>query len=227
MSMSVSEALASRISCRAYTDEPVSDDLLEELLVSAAQAPSGGNVQPWRVWTFTGETLDAFTGRIRELRAEHPMGEGPEYDVYPADLWEPYRTRRFSNGEELYGSLGIERADKARRREQFGKNFEFFGAPAAVLLAIERRMGPPQWSDLGGFLQSFMLLATERGLGTCAQEAWTSWHRAAYEMIDIPQEVMIFCGIAVGHPDTEAPVNRWRSTRADAAEWLHRAELRG
>lgn len=224
MAMSVSDAIKARKSCRAFTDEPVDAALVTDLLEQAAWAPSGGNVQPWRVWVLAGDDLDAFTARIVELRGEFPMGQGPEYDVYPPELWEPYRTRRFSNGEQLYASIGIERADRPGRIGQFGKNFEFFGAPMALLIGIERRMGPPQWSDVGMFLQSFMLLAVENGLATCAQEAWTSWHEAAYEMLDLPDDVMLFCGIAIGHEDTEHPINNWRSDRAPATEWIHQAK---
>lgn len=226
MTESVADAVAARKSVRAFTDEPVDVAVVEQLLKDAAWAPSGGNVQPWRVWVLTGEVLETFRGRIRELHPEHPMGQGPEYDVYPPDLWEPYRTRRFTNGQQLYDAIDIPREDKVRRVMQFGKNFDFFGAPIALLIGIERRMGPPQWSDVGMFLQSFMLLAHEQGLGTCAQEAWTSWHQAAYETLDFPEDVILFCGMAIGHEDTEHPINNWRSDRADTSEWLHRAELR-
>lgn len=224
--MSVAQAVAARKSVRAFTDQPVDLAVVEELLKEAAWAPSGGNLQPWRVWLLAGEDLAAFKARVVELRDEFPMGQGPEYDIYPQNLWEPYRTRRFENGQQLYAAIDIPREDRAARIGQFGKNFEFFGAPVAFLAGIERRMGPPQWSDVGMFLQSFMLLATERGLGTCAQEAWTSWHQVAYEMIDIPEDVMIFCGMAIGYEDTAHPINNWRSERADASEWIHRAEVR-
>jgi nitroreductase len=225
MAMSVSEAVAARKSVRAFTDAPVDVESVERILKDAAWAPSGGNLQPWRVWILAGDELAAFKDRIRERRSEFPMGQGPEYDVYPPELWDPFRTRRFSNGEQLYASLGIERADKQGRRAQFGNNFEFFGAPIALLIGIDRKMGPPQWSDVGMFLQTVMLLAAERGLGTCAQEAWTSWHEAAYAMLDIPEDVMLFCGMAIGHEDTAHPINNWRSDRADPAEWITRATL--
>lgn len=226
MGMSVSEAVAARKSVRAFTSQPVDPADIRQLLTSAALSPSGGNVQPWRVWMLTGDVLQSFRGRVGELRAEFPMGQGGEYDVYPPELWEPYRTRRFKNGQDLYNAIGIPREDKAGRVRQFGNNFEFFGAPAALLIGVERRMGPPQWSDVGMFLQNLMLLATERGLATCAQEAWTSWHQVAYETLDFPEDVMLFCGMAIGYEDTEHPINNWRSDRADTAEWLHEATLR-
>ena len=226
MGMSVSEAVAARKSVRAFTSQPVDPADVRQLLVDAALAPSGGNVQPWRVWVLSGDVLGTFRSKIGELRAEFPMGQGPEYEVYPQELWDPYRSRRFKNGQDLYNSIGIPREDKAGRIAQFGNNFDFFGAPAAVLVGIERRMGPPQWSDVGMYLQNVMLLATERGLATCPQEAWTSWHKAAYETLDFPEDAMLFCGLAIGYEDVEHPINNWRSDRADTSEWLHEAKLR-
>ncbi|MFV0533140.1 MAG: nitroreductase [Cumulibacter sp.] len=226
MGMSVSEAVSTRKSVRAFTAQQVDPADVQQLLKDAALAPSGGNVQPWRIWVLTGDVLQTFRDKVRALRADHPMGQGGEYDVYPQDLWEPYRSRRFKNGQDLYASIDIPREDKAGRINQFGNNFDFFGAPAAVLVGIERRMGPPQWSDVGMYLQNVMLLATERGLATCPQEAWTSWHQVAYETLDWPEDVMLFCGLAIGYEDTAHPINNWRSDRADTSEWLHEAKLR-
>ncbi|WP_153504804.1 nitroreductase [Cumulibacter manganitolerans] len=224
--MSVSEAVAARKSVRAFTSQQVDPADLRRLLVDAAQAASGGNVQPWRLWVLTGEVLETFRAKVRGLREEFPMGQEPEYDVYPPDLWEPYRSRRFKNGQDLYAAIGIPREDKAGRRAQFGNNFDFFGAPAAVLVGIDRRMGPPQWSDVGMYLQNVMLLAVERGLATCPQETWTSWHKVVYETLDIPEDVMLFCGLAIGYEDLEHPINTWRSDRADPSEWIDDATLR-
>ena len=226
MGMSVSEAVAARKSVRAFTSQQVDPADVRRLLVDAAAAPSGGNVQPWRVWVLSGDVLETFRSKVSELRGEFPMGQGAEYDVYPPDLWDPYRSRRFKNGQDLYASIDIPREDKAGRIAQFGNNFDFFGAPAAVLVGIERRMGPPQWSDVGMYLQNVMLLAVERGLATCPQEAWTSWHKVAYETLDFPEDVMLFCGLAIGYEDVEHPINNWRSDRADTSEWLHEATLR-
>ena len=215
----LTELLARRRSVRAYTDEPVEEAEIQRLLAVAGMAPSGGNVQPWRVWTLTGDTLTRFRERIAELRREQPMGAGDEYPMYPPKLWEPYRTRRFDVGERLYASIGIERSDRDGRIAQFANNYDFFGAPAALLIGIERRMGRPQIMDLGMFIQTFLLAATEAGLATCPQAAWTSWHDAVYEMLDWPDDVMLMCGIAIGHEDTEHPINSWRAPRADVAEW--------
>ena len=107
----------------------------------------------------------------------------------------------------MYATLGIGREDKAGRLGQFAKNMDFFGAPAAIFCFIDRSMGPPQWSDLGMFLQTFMLLAQEAGLDTCPQEAWAVYEQAVSEFVGAPEEQRIFCGVAIGHADPDAPIN--------------------
>jgi len=212
--MDVAEAVARRKSIRQFTDEPIDDDVLRELLELAARAPSGGNVQPWRIYVLNGDTMR----RFRDVIADRPIGEG-EYDIYPPKLWEPYRTNRFQLGEQMYATIGIERDDKEGRLAQFAKNGDFFGAPAALFCFIDRGMGPPQWSDLGMFLQTFMLLAQERGIDTCAQEYWSVRHEAVREFVGAPDEELLFCGMAIGHADREHPINALESERMPLDEW--------
>ena len=212
--MFVSEAVARRKSIRQFTPDPVDDDTLRELLELAARAPSGGNVQPWRIYVVNGDSME----RFREFIADRPIEAG-EYDIYPAGLWEPYRTNRFALGEQMYATLGIGREDKAGRLEQFAKNSEFFGAPAALFCFIDRGMGPPQWSDLGMFLQTFMLLAQEAGLDTCPQEYWSVRHSAVTEFVGAPDNEMLFCGMAIGHADPDAPINSLISDRMPLEDW--------
>jgi nitroreductase len=212
--MHVSEAVERRRSIRQFTDEPVDDETLRSLLQRAARAPSGGNVQPWRIYVINGETM----ARFRSFIADRPIEAG-EYDIYPASLWEPYRTNRFTIGEQMYATLGIARDDKASRLEQFAKNGDFFGAPAALFCFIDRRMGPPQWSDLGMFLQTFMLLAQEAGIDTCPQEYWSVRHSAVREFVGAPDEELLFCGMSIGHADADAVINTLASERMPLDQW--------
>lgn len=211
---SVSDAVQARRSVRAFLDTPVDDEVIVDLLTRAARAPSGGNVQPWRVYVIGSATMPVFLEHLagREI-------EPPGYEVYPANLWEPYRTNRFALGEQMYAKLGIPREDRAARLARLAENFGFFGAPAAFFCFIDRGMGPPQWSDLGMFLQTFMLLAVEAGLATCAQEAWTSWSQAVTDFVGAPDEEMLFCGMAIGHADPAAPVNDLVSERMPFDQW--------
>ena len=219
--MNVTEAVQRRISVRAFKPDPVPGELLRELLDLAHRAPSGGNLQPWRVYALAGEPLEAFKAKVA-ARIGSP--DEPEYHVYPPDLWEPFRTRRFQAGEDLYGTIGIPREDKAARLMQFAKNAQFFGAPVALFFCLERRLGPPQWSDVGMYMQTLMLLATERGLDTCAQEFWSRFHRTVAEVLELPDELMVFSGMALGYRDESHPINTLRTRRDPFEAWC---EMRG
>jgi len=222
--LNVTEAVRSRLSARAFLDRPVPETTIREILDAARFAPSGGNLQPWHVHVLTGEPLANLLGRISPRFDLLPKGEGAEYQVYPSPLGEPYYGRRFKCGADLYAALGIPREDKPGRYRQFARNFAFFGAPVGIFVSIDRQMGPPQWSDVGMFVQTIMLLARENGLHTCAQEAWTYWHETVSEVLGLPDNLMLFCGIALGYADMDDPVNGWRTERAEVAEF---AEFRG
>jgi nitroreductase len=222
--VNVTEALASRMSCRAFLPDAVPAATLRSILDAARQAPSGGNLQPWRVYALTGAPLAELLAAVRAKMPTHPRGDGSEYDIYPTALWEPYRSRRFKCGEDLYATIGVARDDKFGRLLQFARNFEFFGAPVGMFFCLDRRMGPPQWSDVGMYMQSVMLLAREHGLHTCAQEAWSVWYRTAGEFLHLPPELLLFAGMALGYRDPAAPINGLRTERAPLEEF---AELRG
>lgn len=217
--MNVSEAVDTRLSVRAFRPDPVDRAVLERVLVKAARAPSGGNLQPWIVTVLDGEKLEEFRAIMERRLAEGGTDE-IEYEVYPQNLHSPYRDRRFKVGEDMYGLLGIARGDRDRRLEWFANNYRFFGAPAALFCHVDRKMGAPQWSDLGMFLQTVMLLLREEGLDSCAQECWSRYPATVDAFVNPPENTMLFCGMAIGKRDPEAPVNRLRADRAPTEEWL-------
>jgi len=218
--MKVSEAINSRITARAFLDKPVPGGVLRQILETAKRAPSGGNLQPWHVWVLGGEEMVRFKALIKEKMPSQPRGEGTEYQIYPPDLKEPYKARRFKCGEDMYASINVPREDKFGRLMNFARNFEFFGAPAAFFFAIDRTMQEGQWADLGMFMQSIMLLAREHGLHTCPQEAWAIWHKTLGEFLSIPPELMLFCGMGIGTMDETHPINALRTERAPLDEFV-------
>jgi nitroreductase len=217
--MNVSEALATRKSIRAFRPDAIARQTIESILALAARAPSGGNLQPWKVHVLIGAAKDELVRRTKERMAVNPRGGTPEYHIYPPELTEPYSTRRFQVGEQMYATMGIPREDRPRRLKQFVRNWEFFGAPVGLIFSIDRQMQEGQWSDLGGFLQSIMLLAREHGLHTCAQEAWAPFHEVIRDYLKVPPEEMIFCGMSLGYADETAPINTLVSERARLDEW--------
>jgi nitroreductase len=217
--MKVSDAINSRITTRAFLDKPVSGDVLRAILETAKRAPSGGNLQPWHVWVLGGAEMVRFKAIIKEKIAVSPRGEGTEYQIYPPELKEPYKARRFKCGEDMYATINVPREDKFGRLLNFARNFEFFGAPAAYFFAIDRQMQQGQWADLGMFMQSIMLLAREHGLHTCPQEAWAIWHKTVGEFFSIPPELMLFCGMGIGTMDEAHPINTLKTERAPLGEF--------
>ena len=216
--MEVRDAVAARRSVRGFRDTPVDLALVQRLVAEASRSASGGNLQPWHIDIVAGEAMNRLKQTMIAKLAGGP--ETPEYDIYPKELVAPYRDRRFAVGEAMYERIGIPRDDKLARRMWFARNFAFFGAPLALFMTIDRRMGPPQWSDMGMFLQSFMLLAVEEGLATCAQECWAVYPETVKGFLGTPDERMLFCGMAVGYEDTAEPANALRTARADTAEWV-------
>ena len=213
--MNVTDAVLSRSSIRSFLSNPVPDQLIKDLLEKSSRAASGGNLQPWKIFVINNSSMSNFL----EFQKNWTKPEIPAYDIYPPKLKEPYRTSRFELGEQMYELLGIGRENKDARIAQVMKNFKFFGAPCAFFCFVDRQMGPPQWSDLGMFLQTFMLLAREAGLDTCAQEAWSMKHDSVSKFVNADDTDILFCGVAIGYRDDTALVNSLKSERRPLKEW--------
>ena len=212
--MNVTEALKARISVRAYTAAPLTETVLRDILDAARWAPSGGNLQPWRVIAVSGAEKDAV---IALAKANLPGDVGERF-VYPPDLWEPHRSRRFKVGEDMYALLGVPRENKAGRLAQFARNYEFFGAPVGLFFIIDERMGYGQWAHMGMFMQSIALAAFERGVSSCMQECWATLRKPLHAHFGLAEQEMIYCGMALGYADETAPINTLRSERASVDE---------
>jgi nitroreductase len=212
--MEVAAALKARRSIRAFKPDPLPEALVRELLELARWAPSGGNLQPWRVIAVAGAERNAVCALAKQALL---AGAAEEQDAppYPASLWEPFRSRRFRNGEEMYALLGLAREDRPARLKHFARNYDFFGAPVGLFFVIDRRMGRAQWSHLGMFMQSLALAAVERGVSSCMQEAWARVRETLATHFALPAEEMIVCGMALGYADGTKPVNALRSTREE------------
>jgi len=218
--MDVFEAVDSRISCRCFLDRPVDPALVRKLIAGAARAASGGNLQPWHVYALTGAALAELKRRVAaSITDRDPRHEEAEYPIYPKTMWEPYRSRREHHGVQLYGALNIDRDDASARLAQYKRNFDFFNAPVALFIAIDRRLGPGQWADLGGYVHALMYLARGHGLDTCPQESWARMHRIVGAFVKMPPEQMLFCALAIGYGDRSHPENSFRSPRAAPQEF--------
>jgi nitroreductase len=218
--MDVFEAVDSRIACRHFFDKPVDLKIVRELIEKAARAASGGNLQSWNIYALTGQPLADLKAIVQKrIASEDPRHAHSEYQIYPDPMFGAYKDRREEHGIQLYGSLGIGRDDPAGRLGQYKKNFEFFGAPVALFITIDRRLGPGQWADLGGYINSLAVLARAYGLDTCPQEAWARMYDTVSDFLKFPDNEMLFCGVAIGYGDRKHKANDFRSPRATLSEF--------
>lgn len=217
--MTVEDAIMGRRSIRAYLDKPVPRATLEKVLAIAARAPSGSNIQPWRVWVLEGAVKARLAAELMTLHEEGRPGKR-EYNYYPETWREPYLSRRRACGFGLYKTLGIGREDKAAMHRQHGRNFEFFGAPVGLMFTIDRDMEQGSWLDYGMFIQSIMLAARGEGLETCPQAAFAYHAETVQQVVGIPPEQMVVCGMSLGFPDPNAVVNTFVTEREPLANFV-------
>ena len=205
----VDAAITSRHSVRAFLPTPVPRETIEDILRVAARAPSGTNTQPWQVHVLTGATRQRLVDAVLaayddpQQRASHQE----EYAYYPVEWTSPYIDRRRKVGWDLYSLLGIGRADKQRMHEQHARNYAFFGAPVGLIFTIDRVMQQGSWLDYGMLLQNVMVAARARGLDTCPQAAFTQFHRVIADVLGLPAQQMVVCGMSLGHADPQAIEN--------------------
>jgi nitroreductase len=207
------EALRARRSVRAFKPDPVPKVVVEELLAAAALAPSGTNVQPWKVHVVSGEVRARLERDVLAHRETDPTDGRAEFPRSGGNREEPYVSRMRALGKAMYGLIGIPKGDQAATWAQWGRNYQFFDAPVGLIVTVDKRLDRMSYVDVGMFLQTFMLAAKARGLDTCAQGAWSSYWSVTRRLLDVPDDEYIICGVALGYADETAPVNRLQSPR--------------
>ncbi|MES3016018.1 MAG: nitroreductase [Pseudomonadota bacterium] len=218
--MHVDEAIRSRKSVRRFLPTPVPAAVVSHILNVAARAPSGNNVQPWRVHVVAGERRDKLCDAIVEAASGDPDRHQPEYAYYPTSWFEPYLERRRRCGFGLYATLDIARDDKVARERQMLRNYTFFDAPVGMLVTLDRRLNTGSFMDVGMFIQNILVAARAQGLHTCAQAAFAWFHKIAREQLPMGDNEILLCGIALGHEDVDAPENAFITERAGLDEFV-------
>ncbi len=208
----IEELIRLRSSCRAFLPQAVDRTQVTAILNAARWSPSGVNMQPWQVAVVTGDALDRLSAAM-VAASEAGQRPNPDYDYYPQEWFEPYKERRRATGIGLYQALGIGRDDEGARREAWHNNYRFFGAPVGLLLFVDRRLGQGSWVDMGIFMQSLMLAATEQGLATCPQASLADYPDIVRSQLQIDSNLALLGGIALGHADPDAAANRFHPQR--------------
>ncbi len=213
----IEAALRNRRSVRAFRPDPVDLGLVERLLDLAARAPSGTNMQPWRVYALSGEPKAALSSALLQAYdREDYLANASEYEYYPDPFFEPYLTRRRKVGFDLYSLLGIGRGDKARMHVQHARNLVFFDAPVGLIFTIHRGLRIGSWLDYGMFLENLIIAARAWGLETCAQAAFAPFHATIRRQLPIHEDEIVVCGMALGYEDTTAIENSLVTERVAA-----------
>jgi nitroreductase len=200
------DALHARRSVRAFRPDPVSREIVEELLRLASRAPSGTNIQPWKVHVVAGEVRARLEAEVLAHRDTDPHDSHAEFPR-TGKRKEPYTGRMRKLGKEMYSLIGIPKGDQAANWAQWGRNYKFFDAPVGLIFTIDKELDAMSFVDIGMFMQSFMLAAKVRGLDTCAQGAWNNYWSVTRRVLNVPDDEYIICGISLGYADESHPVN--------------------
>ncbi len=212
------QAILSRKSVRGFLPDAVSEEDIRKILHAAARAPSGSNIQPWKVHVVSGTMRDKLSQSLcRAHDGDEPTRR--QYQYYPVTWREPYLARRRETGWSLYHTLGITREDKAGMKRQHGRNFAFFDAPVVLFITLDCDMETGSWMDLGLFIQTIMIAARSLGLHTCPQAALSNYPDIVRSHLNIAEDQIIACGISLGYEDTRHPANHFHTTRLSVDEF--------
>lgn len=226
-SITVADAITSRLSVRAFTSQPVAREMIAELLQTASRAPSGTNTQPWKVYVLQGASQSALVDKVcaahDAIRAQPELAADyrEAYDYYPEKWVSPYIDRRRENGWGLYGLLGIGKGDKDKMHAQHQRNFRFFDAPVGLMFTVDTVLGRGSLVDYGMFMQNIMVAARGHGLHTCPQAAWNGFAKIILPHIGASADEMLVCGMALGYADESALVNTFHTPRVPVEAFTH------
>lgn len=210
--MNVDEAILTRRSIRQFKPDPVPRALIEEILQVAVRAPSGTNIQPWKLHVVAGEVRAQLEREVLAHRDTNPPDQQAEFPRMNKRK-EPYQTRMRTLGKEMYTLLGVPKGDQAANWRQWGRNYQFFDAPVGLIFTIDKDLDRMSYVDVGILLQTILLAAKARGLDSCAQGAWNNYWSVTRRVLNIPEDEYILCGVSLGYADETAPVNTLVSER--------------
>ena len=212
--MNIKEAIEKRFSVRAYTKEVPDIETIKAILKTAGTAPSGGNIQPWKVYVLSENAKNELSKKTL-YNFDNGVQEDIEYDIYPKPLADEYKKRRYECGADMYNALAIGKDDLDSRFKQIRENYSFFGAPLGMIITIDKSFGKNGWGHVGMFLENLWLSAIDHGLGICLQESWSIYPKTVKEFTKHPDNEIVWCGVAVGYEDSSNPINQYRTKRED------------
>lgn len=216
--MNTQDAIRNRKSVRAYLDKEVTDEQINQLLSLASCSPSGANTQPWQIAVVRGETKLKLQLGFEQAFASGESFE-KDFQYYPLEWNETYKKRRVDCGAQLYDALNIKRENRERRREQWVRNYRAFDAPVLLMFLLDSSLATGSFMDTGMFMQTLMIAAVDMGLATCPEAALAEYPQVVRNALGVDDSLKVVCGMALGYEDTDAPVNQYRTPRAEPSEF--------
>lgn len=207
--MELREAIEKRHSVRGYLKKPIPREVIEDVLNLATRAVSAHNTQPWEISVVTGEKLrllvEANLKDLFEQCTPTCMGH-PAHGVY--------KERGSKLGAAIFSVMGIAREDKKKRGWWSSLGFGFFGAPAAIILSMDKSLDETWFRfDMGCLTQNICIAAMEHGLSTCVEDQAVIYERGIREVLGLSEEKRPVIGIAIGYEDESFPANSVRAPR--------------
>ena len=216
----VDAAISSRRSIRGFKSDPVDEKLIRHLLALASRAPSGTNMQPWRVYVLTGAIKDRLTDEILAGKNSNSETLGKRsWKYYPDEFPPIYKARRRKIGWDMYALAGVEKGDRKAAEKVRSRNFKFFGAPVGMIFTISEELEVGSWLDYGCFIQNLMIASRGYGLHTCPQAIFADVPNPVYKVLSIPQTEIIVCGMSLGYIDDSVNVNNLETERASVSDF--------
>ena len=217
--MNIKELIKSRYSVRSFTNEAIDIETIKEILEISSCAPSGGNIQPWKIYVVTNNAKEKL---VEKALANYDNGvqEKIEYEIYPNPLDEEYKKRRSECARDMYKALSIKQDDIELRLSQIRENFKFFGAPVGMIVTIDKSFAENGWGHVGMFIQNICLSAVDNDMGTCLQESWSIYPKTVKDVLNIADNEIVWCGIALGYPNKGHPINNYRTSRESIEKFV-------
>lgn len=217
--MNVKDALKMRKSIRSFLPQEIEKEKLEIIFEYARFTPSGVNMQPWEVAVVSGKTKNAMQEAILKAFNEG-VSANMDYNYYPLNWSEPYKSRRKETGLLMYKTLDISREDKEKQADQWRANYRAFDAPTVLLFFMDKELETGSFLDYGMFLQSIMLLAQEQGLATCPQAALAEYPDIIRKELNIEDNKIVVAAIAIGYENNEALINSYKTPRVEKESFI-------
>ncbi|KAK3335487.1 Nitroreductase-like protein [Cercophora scortea] len=201
--MLLTTAITTRHSTRRFLSTPPPLTTLHTALTLATHAPSNSNIQPWCLYLLSGPALARLKTALLSAASSTPTG--PAIPPLPA----AFQRFRSALGQQVYGvGLGISHSDTAGRRAAVLRNFDFFGAPVAAIVCMDKRLSSADAVSVGMYVQTLLLALTEQGVGTCVEVAVAGYPEVIRDVVkEIPESMDILCGVAIGYEDPTMKVN--------------------